>query len=673
MLLKKRSRVKNAWKLIIPAEFSSESYVIRTSPVVLGCSGHCDIVIKDPSVAESHIQFVLVSQGKFLEIYSLAGDSGEGPRTMLDGGAVEKTRIKAVGDKFFTLKAGNVHLRLMYAPVRDSSSVPSGRAAPRVPQVQWFFLHGGVEYGPMTESALARAFARKELLPLDDVWHSGLDRPMRAYEMPALLHDGSRLSKKKAEPWGKLRCPCCWHNFLIEDVMYISRHPDLTGDPVLGSEEPLRFLPRDLKPVRRALDSRGEVCSEMACPRCHLRIPTPFIDTVPLFLSIIGIPGSGKSYYLASATWRLRKILPRYFNISFEDIDNMTNQWLNAYEEALFFARDRDEYHVIEKTQIEASGLSRQVKINNITMLLPQPAIFTLVSKSHGGNDGDTPMPSGNMPLPVRTLAVYDNAGEHFQTGQDVIEKPGTLHMLHAHGFIFLFDPTADPRFGSVIDQGGRDGIAATVYQQQKIVIETMDRVRKYTGLNVTDKVKKPVVAGLSKFDLLQGYFAGKGIKWSDPPIKWIKRGEAAALDMSLVRMVSDHIREFFYELSPEYVNTIESFAHEVVYLPVSAIGHQPGTRGVNTGDVNPLWVEVPFLYILSRHGHIRSAGQDISNRGRSMSAGQDILNRGQSMSAGQDISSHDRKASPGQSLLNHGEIGSGKMLNHGDIESGKR
>ncbi len=652
-MLNKRNRKKNAWKLLVPDKYAPEPYIIKTSPVVLGCSSQCDIVINEPSVAESHIQFVLISNGKFLEIYNLAGEGSEGGRTLLNGENIDKIRLKAQHDKFFTLKVGDVHLRLIYSQIKEDAPSKK-RALPRKREIKWFYLHEGKQHGPINTTSLVKSACAGLLLPMDDAWHSGLAHRIKAFEIPQLFDPQPQLDSASvlgtpftvpgvsliqnasvlpgADDDGRLRCPYCWHSYLVEELLYISRHPELTGDPVLGSEAQHRFLPREIKPVRRAVDNRGEVCSEMACPRCHLRIPTPFLDTSPLFFSIIGTPGSGKSCYLASATWMLRKMLPRYFGLTFEDIDNVTNQWLNEYEEKLFFPVDNMDYHAIEKTQIEASNLSRQVKINDITMLLPLPAIFTLLPKngkftllskndkftllskndkftllSKNINDSELREESGVSCLPPlrRTLAVYDNAGEHFQTGQDVIQKPGTLHMLHAHGLLFLFDPTADPRFDGIINDALKGKIVQTVYQQQKILIETIDRIRKHTGLNVADRFEKPVVVALSKADILSDYFSRKGIQLKGTPLKWLKKGEAAALDMGSVHSVSSFIRELLYDLVPEYINTIEAFARTVIYLPVSAIGHQPDQRGVNPRDIHPLWIEVPFLYILSEMGHI--------------------------------------------------------------------
>ena len=613
--MKKRSQKTNNWKLLIPEKYSPEPYIIKTSPVVLGRSSQCDIMINDPSISESHIQFVLINNGRFLEIYDLAGKSSKNARTLFNGQSIDNIKIKAERDRSFAIKAGDVDIKLIYAPAGKKQ--PSKRRTVSTErEMLWYYFHEGEQHGPMKRASLLKAACEGLLLPMDDAWHSGLKYRIKAFEVPELFdpifetgighntgtditgnsipgspvaHNASVLPDSHDKEG--LLCPCCWHRYEVEDLLYISRHPDLTGDPVLGSEEQQRFLPREFKPVRRALDMRGEVCSEMACPRCHLRIPTPFLDTSPLFFSIIGSPGSGKSYYLASSTWMLRKVLPRYFGLNFEDIDNVTNQWLNEYEEELFFPVNDMDHNAIEKTQIEAPNLSKQVKINDITMSLPLPAIFTLLSKDRHDK--------------MRTLAVYDNAGEHFQTGQDVIQKPGTLHMLQAHGFLFLFDPTADPRFNDLINEDVKGKVVQTVYQQQKILIETIDRLRKHSGLNVADRFEKPIVIGLSKADLLSDYFSLKGVQFKGTPLKWVKKGKSAGLDMGSVHFVSSIIRDLFYKLVPEYVNTIESFGKNIIYLPVSAIGHQPDQMGVNPRDIKPLWVEVPFLYILFRLGYI--------------------------------------------------------------------
>lgn len=630
MLFKRRDQTKSAWRITIPERYGMEPHIINTSPVVLGCSSQCDVVIKDPSVSESHIQFVLIKDGKYLEVYDLAAnDSKTGRqknRTLLNGESISgKKRLPAQKEKQFSLMAGDVKLSLTYGFVTEQT-LNEKKYIARDKPIEWFYLHDGTEYGPVKNTEMAKAVRDGLLLPLDDAWHSGLKNRIKAFEIPDLFAEKSHIPDLSVmNEADRHICPYCWHGFKSEELLYIARHPSLMGDPVLGYDEQQRFLPRHIKPLRRALDSRGEICPDMACPRCHLRIPTPFLDSHPLFFSIIGTPGSGKSYYLATSTWRLRTILPKYFGLNFEDVDNITNQWINDYEEKLFLPARGANYNTIEKTQVESNHTAKQVKINAVSMFLPMPAIFSLLSNNRYHRSESI----------HNTLAFYDNAGEHFQPGQDMIQKPGTLHMLRANGFLFMFDPTADPRFTNIINESLRETVVQTVYQQQKILIETIDRLRKHTGLNVKEMFRKPIVIAVSKADLLMDYFSKEGLDLKKLPYRLLKKkadpgqnkgekrgvavnGESAVnieekqsiveigvLDISQINQMSAYIRELFCRLAPEFVNTVESFADNVVYLPVSAIGHQPDSKGVNPADIHPLWVEVPFLYILSKLGYI--------------------------------------------------------------------
>ncbi|MBF0242701.1 MAG: DUF4339 domain-containing protein [Desulfamplus sp.] len=613
MLFKRANQTKTAWRLTIPEKYGIETYIINKSPVVLGCSGQCDVVIQDSSLLESHIQFVLGKDGKYLEIYDLAGanldsssQNGKQNRTILDGEPIKvKKQLKAKKDKKFTLKAGDVELTLTYSDVSVLIGLKKrGDTKEKGKETEWFYLHDGLECGPLKFQEMLNAVRDGQLLPLDDVWHSGLNSRIKAFEIADLFAEKSHIPDLSSlNEANRHVCPYCWYGFKSEDLLYIARHPSLMGDSVLGYDEQQRFLPRHIKPLRRALDSRGEVCPDMACPRCHLRVPTPFLDSHPLFFSIIGTPGSGKSYYLATSTWRLRTLLPKYFGLNFEDIDNMTNQWINSYEEKLFLPARGVNYNSIEKTQIESAHTAKEVKINAVSMFLPLPAIFSILSNNRYHRDA----PIHN------SLAFYDNAGEHFQTGQDMIQKPGSLHILRANGILFLFDPTADPRFTRIINGSLREKVVQTVYQQQKILIETIDRLRKHTGLSVKDKFHKPIVIGVSKADLLTDHFRQQGLNLTKLPYRFIKTnsglkdgpGEIGVLDISHLKEISAHIREVFCRFTPEFVNTVESFADNVIYLPVSAIGHQPDDKGVHPKDINPLWVEVPFLYILSKMGYI--------------------------------------------------------------------
>ena len=119
----------------------------------------------------------------------------------------------------------------------------------------------------------------------------------------------------------RVTCPHCWKEFPPDRALWIAQHPDLVGDPRLGADQPQRFLPTRFNVQGAAIDARGFACHGLACPNCHLAVPRSMFETRPMFLSILGSPASGKSYFLAAMTWRLRSVLPKYFAVGFNDAD----------------------------------------------------------------------------------------------------------------------------------------------------------------------------------------------------------------------------------------------------------------------------------------------------------------------------------------------------------------
>jgi hypothetical protein len=41
----------------------------------------------------------------------------------------------------------------------------------------------------------------------------------------------------------RVTCPHCWNIFPPDQALWIAQHPDLLGDPRLGAEQPICFLP----------------------------------------------------------------------------------------------------------------------------------------------------------------------------------------------------------------------------------------------------------------------------------------------------------------------------------------------------------------------------------------------------------------------------------------------
>ncbi len=174
-----------------------------------------------------------------------------------------------------------------------------------------------------------------------------------------------------------LTCPHCWGVFPPEQALWIAQHPDLVGDARLGGDPAQRFLPNRFNLEGAAIDARGFSCHGLACPKCHLPVPRAMFEMEPVFLSILGAPACGKSYFLAAMTWQLRRILPKNFTMAFADADPIANHRLHEYEELQFLNPNPNALVAIQKTETQGD-LYDTVLFGDQTINYPRPFMFTL-------------------------------------------------------------------------------------------------------------------------------------------------------------------------------------------------------------------------------------------------------------------------------------------------------
>lgn len=391
----------------------------------------------------------------------------------------------------------------------------------------------------------------------------------------------------KAELGESFMCPYCRTVSALEDVLSVSVSPGLMGDPVLGEGEQARFLPSQFTGNGLAIDSEGGVCTEIACPRCHMSLPRMLLETPQMVMSVVGAAGAGKSVFLASSMWQCRQTLSRLFGVSFMDLDPVANRWINAYEEKLFFQEDDTTLQQIEKTDLQASNVSRNVMLDGDNVLLPLPSFFQLRKV------GDSR---------PQSLVVYDSAGEHFRAGADTQGSAVTLNMLNSDTLFFMFDPSADPRFRSMLDRG--TGTAHNYAQRQDILLAEMAaRIKRHLGNLSEARLSKPLIFGVSKADLLRGRLP------LDAPIYKGNTPQKYMLDIDVLKDVSRQTEELLNEVAPEVTATAHDIASDVWFIPVSALGHNPMREGVRPCDIKPIWTELPVVFTLAKKGMVSVSG----------------------------------------------------------------
>lgn len=418
----------------------------------------------------------------------------------------------------------------------------------------------------------------------------------------------------------KTTCPNCWHRFDSHDVLWVSAHPGLRGDVQLGTDAFRRFLPSRFSPRANALDEKGEECTQLACPRCHLPLPWVSLEMEPWFVSVFGTPSSGKSYFLAAMTNRLRRGLPQLFRVSLTDSDAVANETLVGYEDALFSNRTPHEDvplgQLIAKTA-EHGDLYNVVTVGGNRVEYPQPFLFNLLPTAGHACAADPGAVS-------RVVCLYDNAGESFRAGSDSLTSPVTRHLAESALRLFLFDPVQHPPFHQrlvakklAVASDLRTGGPAT--RQDLLLTEAASRVRQFASRSESDARDRPLVVVVTKKDLWGALVP----ELSAPgPVIAHTSTRSAVLNIDRLHEQSGALRRLLRDVAPEVVTAAESFAPSVVYIGVSALGTPPTQHpftkkwSIRPDAIRPDGVELPILYGLHLHFPRLIPGHRPSDRG---------------------------------------------------------
>jgi len=396
---------------------------------------------------------------------------------------------------------------------------------------------------------------------------------------------------------GEFTCPHCWQHFDRGDVMWVAKHPSLR-DPDLGDEYPLRFFPTSFDSIGRAIDGMGLRCSDLACPNCKSRLPPQFLDLPSHIFSVVGAPSAGKSYFLTSMINQLEEALPSHFGLSFQDGDASGNALLSNMKARLFSDSKSPAEIALDKT-VPGGEMFRTWERDGRTVKLPKPFTYLVA-----------PFGAGEQEQQSLHLVFYDNAGEQFEPAErseaaESTDEDATRHLASSDVIFFLYDPATNVKFRKKISGKNDPQISDEKFlklnRQDNIIAEMRIRIKSELYLDANEKLDAPLAMIVGKCDL-----------WSDllekPLLDPISKD---GLSLEVVASNSELIREFLLETSPAVVGNAEAISREVIYFPVSPIGHSPqpfvvpGVQGERIGPVPglvaPRYVEVPVIWTLAR------------------------------------------------------------------------
>jgi hypothetical protein len=335
--------------------------------------------------------------------------------------------------------------------------------------------------------------------------------------------------------------------------MHIAVHDSLRGDPTLGEDAQQRFLATRFNNAGQALDAMGLPCSEISCPHCRRKLPPGFLEMPHHIISIVGDQSAGKSYYLSVLTKTLASTLYRQFGIVFEDSDPTGNAPVNDMRKALFGAQTPAQAK-LAKTQFEGAMYERLPRQGRM-VALPRPFVYTL-EPSEKNRDRCA-------------LIFYDNAGEHFQPGVNVVEQPGAQHVASAAGIIYLFDPFNSPEFRGSLRGNEDPQMEKPIVDQQDIILAEMRaRILSIRNMRVGDKITTPLAFVVGKCDAWLHLLKGTPLR--DP----VGNGN---LDVGAIDENSARVHDIMHELCPAVVANAEALSDNVIFFCGQLVRAHPG------------------------------------------------------------------------------------------------
>ena len=399
----------------------------------------------------------------------------------------------------------------------------------------------------------------------------------------------------------RITCPHCWKSFPPGDILWVAEHPTLSGDELLGGSEQRRFLPTRFDTDGMALDVKGVACHELACPNCHLLYPRALVELESVFISTLGAPSSGKSYFLASMIQQSQDAALRFFQSNLADVDPVGNEVVNGYINTLFRNSQPGELVNLEKTEQTGKQYS-SVNMDGRELWLPKPFVYSL-----------QPLQLQDDRLRrqlCRAVCLYDNAGEHFMPGKSASQL-ATQHLALSKVLLFLFDPLQHAKFRQACAGKASDpqlGKHGKNNPQEQVLMEASKRIKTLTGLGQHAKHSRPLIVVVTKYDVWSGLLAERQIEMTELLCKIPDRG--VALDLKRLQQVSQKVRKLLMDLAPDIVAAAEGFSEEVLYFPNSALGCSPEifrlpsgeeALGVRPCNLRPMLSELPLLYALHR------------------------------------------------------------------------
>jgi hypothetical protein len=356
--------------------------------------------------------------------------------------------------------------------------------------------------------------------------------------------------------------------------------PDEARDTALGLQDshvlPTFVLPDGVQPEKgQAWCPRCNGKTGIrVCPTCHTPLPSGLGEDGSPLIGMVGAKQTGKTVFMTVLLHQLQNGIARRYDAAVDIVGDLPDgrsaatAWTMDLERPLF--RER---RMFEQTRQRFDGRQPPYVVQ-----WRQSRRFLFLERAK-----------------TMTMSFYDQSGEDL-TKQDAVYAHH--YLAAASGLMVLLDPLQLPMVqdeivvpAETINAGGEPPIS--------VLSRVTELLRSSHGVPNKKKVQIPLAVVFSKVDALFPVL-GDG-----HPIRQVNGYSPTEVDAS----VHEHVRGLLHRWGGDNVDAhLRQNYSNFRYFAVSALGAPPKDEELAAGDIRPLRVEEPLLWLMQRLGLVKTA-----------------------------------------------------------------
>ena len=383
-------------------------------------------------------------------------------------------------------------------------------------------------------------------------------------------------------------CPYCYHRIDMNALAFrCTGHGNGTKPPCTKGPDEARaralalnmsehvlpsFLPTAEKPVAKGkatCPKCGDVTGVRVCPVCHTPLPSGLGDAASQLIGMVGAPSTGKTVFMTVLLHQLLNGIARRYGASVEIVGDTPDgqssaaaKWAAEYERPLF----------VKRQMFEATRQGRNGRQPPFVVQWRQPRRILGIDRTR-----------------TMALSFYDQSGEDISRQESINAHH---YLTAASGLMLLLDPLQLPLVHDVITVPERMAVQ-DAESPLNVLTRVTEMLRTTNGVPIRKKVTIPVAVVFTKVDAL---FPVLG---EHHPIRQAPAA-GAGYDEAAGRAVHEHVRALLHEWGAENVDTHLRLNYSTFrYFAVSALGAPPVGRDLAPGDIRPLRVDEPLLWLM--------------------------------------------------------------------------